>query len=575
MKTVQLIVMVLAAIATTTLDFAIAQSQRARPTRAAQIRHADFIQTATTLMVGRKTYDVSGVKREGEQPLIFDHEMAMGEANVRQGSPLWVTFKWQSVHAGIVRAEWQLFRQPISYDMADADSPVGMIAHGAIQDLPAPRTEGYFWIDFRQFFKNAREPQRSIPASPNDRSRKIAAPGNETSQPRSSARSDSKSIMLPNANITGSLRSMLLSKNAVFAGRMKRAAQWQPLYIRIALFRTGNAPVAVSSYVRVRALPEEPVYLYPEAQSRIVAPSITYVKYVPDVYHYPEERMYNYIVLANCPPFLLQSFGWKVGQKVNLKPHKDDKEWYEQVGNAISSAIDSFAGLVNWVSKTWANLQAELVNGICFRNPECTALAGPALKYGLTCIGVPPEIPNFNQLCNMGVDYLTSYVASQTPIGDLSEDAIRAGINKLGDVVRNPPSGTGPGAAFLWPDPDFQNKPAYFTIEAYNSGTEPTDGVDLWLTYGSKWGDGSRTPPDIAPFLDTHTPIPPLAPGKRLSIPIFLTENPEIHYSHGNDNWGNYYNHPIQIFRGDTREPVFTSQSTWFAPNGAVPNDMR
>jgi hypothetical protein len=102
---------------------------------------------------------------------------------------------------------------------------------------------------------------------------------------------------------------------------------------------------------------------------------------------------------------------YKKGQIVCPPPYKGgNKPWYEQMFSFVVDAI-------NWISKAYQDAQNALVNLVADIIPGCnsaswckTALQA-GLKAGLTALGLPPSLPNFDQLVELGKGSLTDAIA--------------------------------------------------------------------------------------------------------------------------------------------------------------------
>ena len=93
-------------------------------------------------------------------------------------------------------------------------------------------------------------------------------------------------------------------------------------------------------------------------------------------------------------------------------PQQDEPGFLEAV---VSFVIDA----VNWVSNTYEALKNEVVSFVAqfvpgeLCNKACIA---QLLNAGLLALGIPPSLPNFDQLMNQGIDYLAEQAASQVGI---------------------------------------------------------------------------------------------------------------------------------------------------------------
>ena len=101
------------------------------------------------------------------------------------------------------------------------------------------------------------------------------------------------------------------------------------------------------------------------------------------------------------------------GSELRIMPPKESqKSWYEKLWDTISNFFKSIADLtkklVNWISKVYSNLKTKLVNAVAdlipagpLRNIVKSALTA-LVDYGLAAIGLPPSLPNFDALMQMG-----------------------------------------------------------------------------------------------------------------------------------------------------------------------------
>jgi hypothetical protein len=94
------------------------------------------------------------------------------------------------------------------------------------------------------------------------------------------------------------------------------------------------------------------------------------------------------------------------------RPPPEEKSWLE-------AAWDFAAGALNWISKAYNDLKAAVVNLVAkfVPDPPCgKAFLGNILDGALMAMGIPPSIPNFDQLVNQGMDYLAEQATMQIGI---------------------------------------------------------------------------------------------------------------------------------------------------------------
>lgn len=100
----------------------------------------------------------------------------------------------------------------------------------------------------------------------------------------------------------------------------------------------------------------------------------------------------------------------------------DDKAWYEHVWDAIE-------GAVGFVSKLYEDIKQAAVDAVgglvCGGDATCKMALRAGLEIGLAAMGIPPSIPNLDQLMDEGITYLAGEVANQVTGTDFVDDLLR------------------------------------------------------------------------------------------------------------------------------------------------------
>lgn len=101
----------------------------------------------------------------------------------------------------------------------------------------------------------------------------------------------------------------------------------------------------------------------------------------------------------------------------------------------LEQIVSYITDVVNWVSNAYADLKAEVVSfvadivpaSIC--NKSCLSTA---LDMALVAAGVPPSLPNMDQLTEQGIDYVAEEAVAQAglppELHDLAKDEFKKGI---------------------------------------------------------------------------------------------------------------------------------------------------
>lgn len=221
---------------------------------------------------------------------------------------------------------------------------------------------------------------------------------------------------------------------------------------------------------------------------------------------------------------------------------KEDGTIVDDIGEIVEGFVDAFKALINWASARFDDLKSEVVNAVAgvlqstVGCPEwCKDGLKAALEAGLLAVGIPPEIPDFDQVMKQleqgGVEFLATELvaaagAKNIPLSqEAAELAIQTALDKAKQAAAQ---GSGPGAPLWIPNPDLAYRPASLVLELRNPSLPVPVQVDaLRVTSGGKF-----KPVEIQLHgLVGKVAVPgkALAPGEVLKIPVFLTptEDPE------------------------------------------------
>lgn len=137
---------------------------------------------------------------------------------------------------------------------------------------------------------------------------------------------------------------------------------------------------------------------------------------------------------------------------------------YRGAGNQIDSfgdfltwAADGITSAFDWVAGAYNGLKAAVVNTIldvthacdvigvagAGAASTCRTIANAAADAGMLALGVPPSLPNFNQLVDQGIDGAVAFAAdavtAQTgiPCTASCQDLLRKGLVTAGDTLKS------------------------------------------------------------------------------------------------------------------------------------------
>lgn len=259
-------------------------------------------------------------------------------------------------------------------------------------------------------------------------------------------------------------------------------------------------------------------------------------------------------------------FGQKVtynaGQKL-CEPEPEEPSFLEAV-------VDFVVDAVNWVSNAYADLKDAVINFVsqfvpaAFCDKTCLEIA---LNAGLAALGIPPSLPNFDQLMDQGLDYLASTAVEQIGIPKEIQDlaagpakdiaieefkktaeeeikkGVKAGIAEMQKALSSQVAWIADGVP-IKPDPQGEYQPPALTFRVTRkpgsgtcSGNIVVGGTVTNTTpAGIEELDGELSAPL---YVGKAVPLPPLAEGESVTTPVVLT--PYLDYGFPNAKYWSYY----------------------------------
>ncbi|HSN19567.1 MAG TPA: hypothetical protein VLS49_02745, partial [Usitatibacter sp.] len=219
-----------------------------------------------------------------------------------------------------------------------------------------------------------------------------------------------------------------------------------------------------------------------------------------------------------------------------------DDGWFDSVidtfGSVLSAIVDGVGKLVNFTSNLWEEIQDAAVDAVasavdeigivdCGAGSTCRAALETGLEVAMASMGVPPSLPNFDELVDQGFDYVAAQIASEAGIPDVvsdyASDQAQAFVKKAAKDLK---ASYGVPGLPDWLAADLRFDPAYLVVEVHGMGlAHPYDsrprilrdngpiyaGANLLLPLRLP-GDGEaalRFPMVLPPNLEGLPPAPP------------------------------------------------------------------
>jgi hypothetical protein len=198
----------------------------------------------------------------------------------------------------------------------------------------------------------------------------------------------------------------------------------------------------------------------------------------------------------------------------------DDGNIVDDFVDAVGGFVDILTSFVNWVSNAYSSIKNAVVSQVinvipgCSTDPYCKAAVQAGLNAGLAAVGMPPDLPDFEQLEAMGEGYLVDAIAQQVAAQSnvpFAEDAAKAALEEFIKKGKEAMQG-GNGSSPWIPDDSKQYKPLLLTLAVSNqSASGPTAAMYLEITEPA----GSRYKP-------ATVAVPSLLPGHSVNVSVAL-----------------------------------------------------
>ncbi len=444
-------------------------------------------------------------------------------------------FRWSNAGTGAAKAVWQVCRFEPPAVKTNWKKPPGLVASGELSEVPAPGKVAEFSVDFAEFapqqpekgpLRVVRETGGSMTATPT-----LTMPGTQPEPPapvpvlrapmttlhpiEPAAPAAGRAVEAGHAGL--SVSSLQIAQPA-YVGLQLAGNPWT-YYVRVVVLNVNGVPTgAISSAVTVRygQVPPSDLKLPPpgpppQPPPDPMRPQVTIVDYEP-IRPQASDAAEWFVVTQGFGP-------WKKGQVLHLTPH--DPDVLDKIGEAIGGVVGFFEDAVNWVATAYQDIKSTAIDVVASSIPGCGGTCRDVLSYGLdtglAACGLPPDLPNFDELVEMGKGNLAATLVAQAGLSDVpfSQELAEKMMDRLEQAATHA-ADTGPGGnQFLRPLPDKQFRPAFVRVRITNPADAGTRDVGLdflaWNLYRQR-----------------YVPVPGLKPGESREVVIFL--QPDFSY---------------------------------------------
>lgn len=209
------------------------------------------------------------------------------------------------------------------------------------------------------------------------------------------------------------------------------------------------------------------------------------------------------------------------GSTIQVWDKEEDKSWWGELWDGIASFFSSLLEIVknvtNWVAQAYSALKGGLISFVASNFPgipdewrEGLKMALTALvDTGLASMGIPPELPNFKQLAEGGIDYLAKAALTEAgiPANAITDELVAQAADGISSGLDNASNSSSPNALnapFLQSHPDYLYQPAFLDVEISNPYDQPSLPGALNVDVGWEWKENvtlqtwawAQKPPD-------------------------------------------------------------------------------
>lgn len=322
-----------------------------------------------------------------------------------------------------------------------------------------------------------------------------------------------------------------------------------PYYLRVVGLATSTRPGVTAAFlsetVKVNYYKQQTVTFFQWKTVSVpsYAPSIQVVHYQPvqwedpnwahyyTVYRYPKwnELTFN-VTNGSSTLYTYWYYWWKdhsitpdryekeilwkwlvPGSRLQVWDRQEDKSWWEELWDGIvsffKSIVEVVAKVVTWASTAFAAIKGGIIAFIAAHFPlipdslrgYLQAALTMLADYGLASLGIPPTLPNFDQLADQGLDYLAKEAldASGVPAGTVTDAVLETTKTAIKEKLAEATNSASPNplnAPFLHPDATKLYQPAYVDVKVTNTYTDkPSLAGYLNVDAGWDWKDANIT----------------------------------------------------------------------------------
>jgi parallel beta-helix repeat protein len=256
---------------------------------------------------------------------------------------------------------------------------------------------------------------------------------------------------------------------------------------------------------------------------------------IPNIFHFMKAgEVYRMSDLQN----------WLLERQEQANANKNDLEKFiEALGSFFSAAYDIMSGMLDFASAAWADIQASVIKAMAAIGiPE--SIGGYILSAALVAAGIPPTLPNFDDLKNLGAEQLALKLVEQSGgyipevlAKELTKELFKQAEKAANATINNlPPGDLAALNGYIKPDNSRIWRPATITLEVSNPLPYqiPSGEFDLELVEANKM--------NTTPFFRfQRVSYPPLKAGQTTALTLPLEENCEWRIDRGEKLFADVY----------------------------------